>query len=192
MRTWIIGDSMVRRAGVGQTQLKGGGRVMWSGIGGAKIAGVCNRLIRFRKNKACPTTLILHLGTNDIFASKIHEIRQQVSLTLTEISNLFPMTRIIWSMILPRRYFDREQVKGAGAAAIRNINKHATRAARSMGIRVIFHARVFPLSSCHLFARDGLHPSEEGLNVFRKHLEEALVFFNTFPGQLEYPELSSS
>ena len=189
VRTWIVGDSIINWAGQRQPQLGGAGMVFWSGIGGARIAGVANRLKRCLNKRPFPTTLILHLGTNDIFASHIHEIRQRVEATLSDVRNLLPSTRILWSKILPRCYFHNGHRRGAGPRAARNINKYATRIARNMpNTHVISHAQLFPVSAHQLFRFDGLHLSEEGLTLFRSHLETAINFFNMCPEELEYPK----
>ena len=51
MRTWVIGDSIVARAGKNNIQLRGGGVVIWQGVGGAKCAGLVNRLTRLCKGR---------------------------------------------------------------------------------------------------------------------------------------------
>lgn len=107
---------------------------------------------------------------------------------MSDIRNLFPGTRIIWSTILPRLYFHDGKTNGAGPRCARNINKHAARIARGMSnTHVIYHTNMFPVSSKHLFRHDGLHLTNEGLRVFRLHLEEAIVFFDANPDELKYP-----
>jgi lysophospholipase L1-like esterase len=186
MITWIIGDSIINWAGENQMQLQGGGRVIWNGIGGARIAGVCNRLNRCLKNQMpCPSSIILHLGTNDIFAAPIHIIRQRIEQNLLAIRNLFPLTRIIWSLILPRFSYRGEARKGAGNACARNINMHAIRFGKSMSnVHVISHTNLF---SKDLFKKDGVHLKPEGLTRFRLHFESALIFFNGNPDAYQFP-----
>ena len=102
MRTWVIGDSIVARAGKNNIQLRGAGVVIWQGVGGAKCAGLVNRLTRILQREPFPTTVILHLGTNDIFKSSTWEINKRVRENLEGIRRLLPNTRMIWSDIIIR------------------------------------------------------------------------------------------
>ena len=101
MRTWIMGDSFITHAGKFQEQLRGGGTVSWKGLGGARIAGLGNKLHFHLRRFPYPTTLIIHLGCNDIFKSHLGDIRSRIKLDLKTIRNILPNTRIIWSDVLP-------------------------------------------------------------------------------------------
>ena len=187
-RTWIIGDSIINWSGHGQPQLSGGGKVYWDGVSGAKIAGVVDRLSQCVQTRPFPSTLVLHLGTNDIFESPIHEIRKHINLALKSVRNLFPRTRLIWSFILPRSYYHGELRKGAGDGCARNINNHARSVCSEMpNTHVISHKEVLPKHVSKLYRFDGLHLSPRGISIFRSHLEQALTFFNANPGEFQYP-----
>ena len=167
-RTLIIGDSIVNRASSSNTQLWGGGTVIWQGILGAKIAGLKNRLNRMLIRNEYPTTILLHLGTCGIFKAKTTEIRGRIYENLKDIRNLLPRSRIIWSDILPRQKYDGEWTPMAGKKCTISLNKKA---------RNIFH----PTDSS-VFANDGLHLSALGCERLRDHWANALVlFFNANP-----------
>ena len=188
LRTWIIGDSIIKGAGFKQKQLRGGGRVFWDGISGARIAGVATWLRDIRR--PFPTTIIIHLGTNDIFSTPLLEVRERIELTLSGVRNFFPLTRIIWSLIIPRNYFHHQKRRGAGAGCARTINNHAIRICRSSmpNTHVIGYGKILPVRFSHLFRYDGLHLSKEGDFVFKQHLEQALLFFNAYPEEFEFPK----
>ena len=179
MRTWVIGDSIVNWAGVEKVQIEGGGEVFWNGLRGGRVAGVTNRLKRYLDHRPFPTTIILHLGTNDIFTDKSILVRQRVVENLTGIRELLPNTRLIWSDIIPRLYYYGEITPGAGKRTSRNINAEAHRVLSQLGnTGVISHATVLHPAKFRLFRHDGLHLSDEGNIVFRKNLSDALVYFN--------------
>ena len=128
----MLGDSIVARAGSEQQQIQGGGRTYWSGVSGARCAGLMNRISRLLQRRAFPTTLILHVGSNDILKSSNREIRSRVLENIRGLRALLPNTRIIWSDILVRLAYCDERVPGAGRRAMRNINKYAHVVCRSL------------------------------------------------------------
>lgn len=183
-----MGDSIIDWSGRGQPQLRGGGRVYWDGTSGAKIGDIAEKLSNGLRRRPFPSTLVLHFGTNDIFESPLHEIRRGVELALDSARNLFPLTRIIWSKILPRSYFHGEKKKGAGADCARNINNHAYKTCMMMSnAHVVDHKDALPKSNSKLYRYDGLHLNARGIRGFRHHMEQALLFFNANPDERQYP-----
>jgi len=77
---------MVVRAGQDRPMLLGAGSLLWKGLPGAKTCGVANRIRRLLPGNPTPTTLIMHLGTNDIFYDTTKVIRDRVKNTLVEVS----------------------------------------------------------------------------------------------------------
>ena len=188
MRTWVIGDSIVFQAGETDVQLPGGGFTLWKGTPGQKIAGFRNKINRFLRNNPFPTTVILHVGTCYILKDTTTNIRGRVEENLKVIRNLLPDTRIIWSDILPRQFYQNEATPKAGKKCTININKEAHKICRSLGnAHVIKTSRVFNPKNSALFKFDGLHLSPHGNECFRKLLGDALVYFNLNPGAISYP-----
>ena len=194
MRTWVIGDSIVARAGKNNIQLRGGGVVIWQGVGGAKCAGLVNRLTRLLRREPFPTTVILHLGTNDIFKSSTWEINKRVRENLEGIRRLLPNTRMIWSDIIIRLEYADERVARAGKDNMRNINKRAHSFLRKLDgdNKVVVHSGIFQSGRHHLdnhalFEYDCTHPTDWGLHCFRENLSNALIYFNQNPASFEYP-----
>ncbi|XP_072051004.1 uncharacterized protein [Amphiura filiformis] len=121
-RTWVVGDSIIKRAGTKQTQLHGGGYVKWEGQPGDKLIGsrhgdVVNRVARLMYKNPFPTTVILHIGTNDILKRPTWEIRNKVLECLEGLRALLPSARLIWSDILIRLGYPDEMKEGAGRNA---------------------------------------------------------------------------
>ncbi|XP_072049929.1 uncharacterized protein [Amphiura filiformis] len=102
MRTWILGDSIIRRAGNKNTQLHGGGECYWDGKPGGQISFIISRLRWLLGQYQFPTTIILHIGTNDIFKANLGQLRSSITEMLMTIRQLLPFTRIVWSDILFR------------------------------------------------------------------------------------------
>ena len=186
-RTWVIGDSIVGQASTGNVQLAGGGEVYWSGVSGAKLAGITGRLSRTLHRAPYPTTLILALGTNEIFRSNLGNIRARIRNALMSIRQLLPNTRLIWSCVLPRR-IKGEHKGGCGRKCIKNINKCARQTLEKLGnAHVIRHSHNFNPSDEVAYKLDGLHLEVPGQERFRQNLSQALVFFNNNPSVLCWP-----
>ena len=65
---FILGDSLIKHAG-NNTQIHGGGEVLWNSLSGACLAGLGNRLRYYLNKNEYQTTLLLHLGSNNIFVT---------------------------------------------------------------------------------------------------------------------------
>jgi len=194
-RIWLIGDSIVARAGEIDPYLPGVGNIFWKGVGGAKCAGVVNRLLRYLHRVAYPTTLIIHLGTNDIFNDPTWCIRDRVKSNLEEIRRLLPNTRLIWSDILVRLEYAEQMVDGAGKRNMRSINKRAHGILRKElegDNKVVVHSGIFQSGRRYymgkkLFQWDCTHPSPWGLECLRKTWSDALIYFSANPLAYDFP-----
>ena len=103
-RTWIVGDSFVRRAGKGSPQLQGCGRVTWLGLGGDRVVALLDRLRGLLRIGPSSHTIMLHVGSNDIFAASKKVLCEVVELLLKSLRQVLPGCRLIWSHILPRPF----------------------------------------------------------------------------------------
>ncbi len=195
MRTWIVGDSLIRDAGENNPQLLGGGRVVWLGLSGARLINIENRFRRRLFRNEFPTTVIIHLGTNDVLRSPTIEIRGRILETLVTLRRLLPTTRIIWSAILPRLGYAEEKTPGAGGRCTVNLNKYARSVVRSglLGgnAHAISHSGSFNPRRRNvdgpLYRYDCVHLTPLGSSLLRENFQNALVHFNSHPGDLFYP-----
>ncbi len=185
----------MRDAGVDSPQLPGGGTVLWYGLGGARLVNFHARLRRLliRNRIEYPTTVILHLGSNDILKSPMRETRGLAEEALKILRNLLPDSRIVWSDILPRLAYSEEQIPNAGKAVTININKHAHRVCRNLlggNAHYIRHSRVFNPRFRNidnpLWRYDGVHLTPHGNLLFRQAISNALEHFNSSPIDEEY------
>ena len=183
-----MGDSIIKWAGQGQYQLQGGGETVWQGVGGARLVDVKTRVQHHLRRNPRPTTLILHLGTNDIFAEPWGTVRRRMNEILHDLRNMLPGVRIIWSDVLPRLFYYGESSRGAGNRFRVKLNRYAHHVCLQLhDMHVIRHDELFPAYSYGLFRRDGLHLSERGIGTFIQNLENGLLFFNQFPNTFMFP-----
>jgi hypothetical protein len=165
--------------------------VCWLGRRGARVGGLAGRVGRQLRGVAVPSTIILHIGTNDVFSSSTYDIRGTIAENIWGIRRLLPNTRIIWSDILPRLFYYGEVRKGAGSRVARFYNTEARGVIYAMDNACsICHSGVLSPSNYGLFRPDGLHLSAEGLVVYIAILSEALMYFDSHPLSKVFPPTS--
>ena len=193
MRTWIVGDSLIGQAGSTNAQLAGGGAVTWKGVGGSRFFGLISRVLRYHSllGNTWPTTIILHVGTCELFRSNLGDIRKRLRETLLGIRELSPRVRLIWSDILPRQFYEEEFEEGCGKRSTITLNKYAHQVVRKELTNACFirHSHIFNPLNDALFSADGLHLSDDGKVALQRSLSDGLVFFNANPGSVSYPPL---
>ena len=188
MRTMVLGDSMVRRVSARKVQLAGGGNTVYCGEGGAGIGRLRDMVLRHLSRRRNPTTLIIHLGTNDIFFNSLSAIRYRIEENVRCVRKLLPQTRLIWSDILPRAFYLKEsqQSKGAGKRCTINLNEYAHKlCTRIPNMRYIKH-RNFSQSDRTLFYWDSVHLSDKGHQRLLDNWSNGLVFLNANPNAWGY------
>ena len=188
MRTVVIGDSMVRRVAARKVQLAGGGFTMYFGEGGAKIGGLREMTIRNLSRRRMPTTLIIHIGTNDIFLDSIGAIRYRIEENVMSVRKLLPHKRIIWSNILPHAIYlkKNQESKGAGKRCTLNLNKFAHNLCMKIpNMRYIQHQN-FSFTDRSLFYWDSVHLSDKGYKLLLANWSNGLVFLNAHSDALGY------
>lgn len=188
---WVIGDSIIGQAGFRNHQLVAGGSTWWDGIGGTRFFGILAKLKYLAQRKKAPTTLIIHIGACEIFRDETWRIRDRIEQTLLGIRALLKNTRIIWSDILPRLWYEEEYEEGCGKKTTINLNKWAHKVLKDkVGPNTyhICHYTSFNPKNTHLFnKKDGLHLSEVGRVVLRQDFSDALAFFKSHPWVRCYP-----
>jgi lysophospholipase L1-like esterase len=171
-------------------QLAGGGEVTWRGHGGARIGGLRSMLNFCLNRKRYPTTIVIHLGSNDIFNDTTANIRGRVEENLKMVRQLFPQTRIIWSDIIFRAFYMGEESKKAGRRCATNINRFARKVCLSIpNTYFICHSHVFKPSNQSLYAYDGVHLSEKGKELLLANWAGGLSYLNRNPTANAYPPL---
>ena len=187
-RTWVIGDSIVFRASQSDPRCPATRCLQWFTVRGAKLIELIPMLNRHLKTMPAPRTLVIHLGTNDLFSTPVMELRCKIKECLCTIQEMLPTTRIAWSDILYRLFYYGETKKGVGKKNLRALNKFAHMICRQIGkASAIIHAHNIKASDQSLFWCDGLHLSAVGNTKFCENLHNALAFFSLYPDAHSYP-----
>ena len=172
----------------GVRTLQGGGDVAWLGVRGARLKDVVEHLRESLYRTPYPTNVIIHVGTNDILKLSTYELRNLIPVVISSFRNMLPLSRIIWSDILPRRKYKGEHKPGKGKEATCFANCQAHKAIYATNnASFISYANVLSVDKANLFRKDGTHLSRGGLIVFKMVLGKALLFFRSAPHAKAFP-----
>ena len=188
-RIWILGDSIIHWAGMGNPPLPVVGRVAWLGHRGLLLSRLLHKMEgHLRRERPYPSVMVLHAGTNDVLLHSTVRMRGIIAETLWGNRHTLPNTTIIWSDVIPRHYFHGEINAGAGRRIINFINAQAHGVIFQMNnAHFVRHRSVFPPHHFALYRYDGLHLTNAGNLVFRMNLAEALVYFRANTGSKAFP-----
>ncbi|CAC5401645.1 unnamed protein product [Mytilus coruscus] len=175
-QVWVMGSSIVywaarsikRRPGGQNLGLQSKGyNFHWYGQRGMKWK---NLLPSVEENLRCypaPQILTIHLGSNDLGLIKGKKLIEQIRLDIMRLHVLLPNLSLVWSEILPRRYWHLAE----NQVAINSTRNRVNAAVRNIFKEELNHGLVI----CHpnikaqerdLFRHDGVHLSDVGNDVF--------------------------
>ncbi|XP_007653892.1 uncharacterized protein LOC103164789 [Ornithorhynchus anatinus] len=120
-----------------------------------------------------PNVIIIHLGENDLVQQTELGLTITMKNDLTTLCRAFPMAKIVWSTLLPRRTWlgaqKPEAVDKTRKAVVNELSKFCSLS----GISVLRHDQIVH-SVPELFSQDGVHLSEIGASIFNANLREAI------------------
>ena len=156
----MIGSSIVYWASRRAAGRAGGPHptIHWFGKRGMKWGELIPSIKRELLSYSIPDVLLIQLGSNDIGEIKGKELIELVRLDILCLRTLFPNLKIVWSEILPRRYWHvaRNQV------AVDNTRKRVNAVVKQIILNdfknacVIRHPNI-KVSEMTLFRYDGVH-----------------------------------
>ncbi|CAG2184928.1 unnamed protein product [Mytilus edulis] len=142
-QVWVYwaASSIKRRSGGKNLGLQSKGyNFHWYGQRGMKL----NFLPSVKENLRCyphPQILIIHLGSNDLGLIKGKELIEQIRLNIMRLHVLLPNLSLVWSEILPRRYWHLAE----NQVAINSTSKRVNAAVRNIFKEELNHGLVI----CH-------------------------------------------
>jgi len=177
---WIVGSSIIRRLHtyICEQRLDANlglqCNITWDGRGGRLWEQLFPALRSLRAKAPTPDIIIIHLGGNSLCRvgrNRLHFLREMKS-DLTEILQMFPRTRLLFSGILPRLNW-RGQTGRTGYGIERSrrwINGAMSGFLGEKQMRCIHHKNINLFHLC----RDGVHLGPEGNQLLLSNLREAL------------------
>ncbi|XP_041464259.1 uncharacterized protein LOC121415177 isoform X2 [Lytechinus variegatus] len=184
-RIWLFGDSFIRRAkeravttGNHNLGLEGY-EVCWWGRGGTTLRNYPSDLQERLRYSPIPTSIIIHVGSNDLGRYSAKECRQAVDNALNSTRALLPWCHICFSSILPRLYYYAQGRNITSQAAIDNVRKSVNKYAKRRIRRMHNASFINHMFNCHehwYFNRDGIHLSDEGSDILINDFKRACQF----------------
>ena len=165
-----------------------GARIIWKGYSGMKLTDFERKLSL--ASTSPPSVLLVHLGTNDLVGTPIQEIQWRLQQCLLSVSKHLPLTRLVWSEILPRLHYKGASSQAKVETARKTLNRRFRTLVGRFGGHIIRHPN-FQQNARHLYRKDGIHLSEVGQNVFLQDLKEGLQCFQLYPSIFSYPLFSN-
>ncbi|KAM4808264.1 adhesion G-protein coupled receptor V1 [Rhinophrynus dorsalis] len=199
LRVWIVGHSFVfwarRRAAVRehglQMSLDGSvARVSWFGYRGlrwSQFLPLISRLVSMEGS--APHVLAVHLGGNDLGAVPVWQLGETIKGDLESLLLGFPGLRVVWSEIIPRRFWARAHDPTALDKGRIRLNRRVSRFVVSRGGFAVRH-RVFEDRELSLFREDEVHPNDLGWDFFNLELSGALEQATALIQTITVPETS--
>jgi len=109
--------------------------------------------------------LVIHCGGNSIGAVKLRELRCQIKDSLGQLMARLPLTKLIWSQILPRFSWRYSQNSRALNRAAARINNYAAWISIQAGGGYIKYPEL-AWNEPMMFCEDGVYLSDIGNELF--------------------------
>ena len=123
-----------------------------------------------------PDYLVVHLGSNDLGSIRSSELVYSMKCSFLRCKALAPNSTIIWSDMLPRRYWHNAKDASKVEGARKNINRKVKQFLKQEGGLVIRYPSI-TFADKQLFRYDGTHLNELGNSVFLNSVQGGLETF---------------
>ena len=156
--------------------------ILWLGKGGMHW---CELLPKFQCTMLFnpqPTMIVIHVGGNDIVATKQARLIKDIKRDINYLASVFPCVKIVWSDILPRKFWRGIENTPDNLIKINEKRKRINRADRQV-VRELIHGKAIiheiDTITSGLFKPDGVHLTLIGNAIFLNTFKEALSLFLT-------------
>ena len=155
-----------------------GYKIHWYGTRGMLWKSLVPTVENYLCSYPRPQVLIIQLGSNDLGIMKSKELIENIRLDILRLRILLPDIYLVWSEILPRRYWHfadnqadmdqtRKRVNVAVKAIFTNQIDHGF---------VIRHPNI-RFQERNLYRYDGTHLSDVGNDIYLNNIQGALELF---------------
>ncbi|XP_078541863.1 uncharacterized protein LOC144827417 [Lissotriton helveticus] len=180
---WIVGHSFVKWARVQAARSYFGDllgfndrmfNVLWKGKGGMLWRELIPCLNNNMVGGVCPDILVIHLGENDLCATKGVVLLRAMKRDLGLIKERWAGCHVFWTELIPRRIWRGAVNPRAVDRARKKVNSEVSRCCRSLGFSRISH-RDIKFESVEFFRDDGVHLSRVGMELYLLEIREVLA-----------------
>lgn len=138
------------------------------------------------KSEPKPNWLIIQLGSNDVCVIKSKELVELIRLDVLRLLALYSSLKIVWSEILPRRYWHFADDQSAAEKTRKRINMAVKKIMFEQHGYVISHPNIREKERS-LFRHDGTHLSDVGNDLYLQNIQAAIELFKS-SGKRVFPE----
>lgn len=125
--------------------------------------------------RSCPSIIIIHLGENDLLPDNCTSLIIKIKNDLGILSRAFADTALVWSSLLPRRFWKKEQAPAVMEKALKFVNSKMAKYCSEIGTYFLSHDLITSDRSS-LFLPDSNDLSDEGNDIFIGDLTKVLKF----------------
>lgn len=182
---WLVGSSILRDAHQYATYNSKfgehlllesvGATVAWHYRPGLKIEHLYQEIqsMAYQLNSV-PDILLIHCGGNDLGNTRLGYISYFLKSCISDIYNLLPGTKIIWSAILPRLHYRNEVNHFKLDKGRKRINSAIAKYCISKGGGYIHYPQIY---ENEMFFRDLVHLSTLGNSIFVENIMNGIWSF---------------
>ncbi|XP_078518210.1 uncharacterized protein LOC144782794 [Lissotriton helveticus] len=183
LTVWIVGHSFVKWARVQAARSYFGDllgfndrmfNVLWKGKGGMLWRELIPCLNNNMVGGVCPDILVIHLGENDLCATKGVVLLRAMKRDLGLIKERWAGCHVFWTELIPRRIWRGAVNPRAVDRARKKVNSEVSRCCRGLGFSRISH-RDIKFESVEFFRDDGVHLSRVGMELYLLEIREVLA-----------------
>ncbi|XP_038620735.1 tumor susceptibility gene 101 protein isoform X2 [Tachyglossus aculeatus] len=148
-------------------------KLHWLGKSGMMWDQLIPTLIQSRRRLPDPDVLVVHLGGNDLGATRLLDIIIRMKKDFGFIKQMFKHVVPVWSNIIPRKAWNQEKPQKVMDKCRKKVNGEVGSFLKLLGGCVVKHESLVP-ESPGLFHLDGVLLSESGTDVFNLDLLSVL------------------
>lgn len=187
---WICGNSLIltskRRAKVYHRGLQLGvpassAYVYWHGIQEMMWDELVPLLHEMYQVRSCPCIIIIHLGENDLLPDNCTSLILKIKNDLGILNRAFADTTLVWSSLLPRRFWKEDQAPEVMENALKFVNSKMEKYCSDIGAYSLSHELITSDQS-RLFLPDSNDLSDEGTDIFLADLAKISKFLLDIKG----------
>ncbi|XP_061472309.1 uncharacterized protein LOC133379987 [Rhineura floridana] len=183
---WICGNSVIlasrRRAEKSQPNgLQFGistsrAHVYWHGIQAMMWEQLMPLLHEIYHLRTSPSLIIIHLGEDDLMPKNNISLIISMKNDLAILKRAFPNATIVWSSLLPRRVWKKDQHPEQMQKTQEHINRKMVDYCNEIGVHFLSH-NLITSDKANLFLPDVNDLSDAGADIFIADLKKVLRFY---------------
>lgn len=194
-RIWIVGSSLIKHAyrhtsssvhvGPDLDLQRCDASIRWQAKGGLRSEGLKKFVRDTLVIEDPPQFMVIHCGANNVGQDKSHDLISDMKSIIDHFFTSLPLTKIVWSQMLPRLKFRFGKNQKALEQVLVNVNSKMASYVLDNGGYYIKYPEISHRDP-GLFS-DGVHLSDIGKDIMLHRLQQGLYTFMTSQARV-YPQ----